>query len=114
MTNGAPTGPNGDSPFGREQAQAAVALQKELLEAYEQASRAWLSRVQSEIVLWSELAARLSTTKSPTEALETYTKCVSERMQMAAEDGQRLLHDGQEITQKISRSLGGTWPSINA
>jgi hypothetical protein len=45
---------SGSVPFfniGQERAEAAVALQKELLEAYEQASRAWLARVQSEVAL---------------------------------------------------------------
>jgi hypothetical protein len=41
------------NPFarGREQAEAMLGAQKELLEAYEQASRAWLARVQSEVAL---------------------------------------------------------------
>jgi hypothetical protein len=54
---------SGSVPFfniGQERAEVAVALQKELLEAYEQASRAWLARVQSEVALWSELATKLT------------------------------------------------------
>ncbi len=35
----------------QERAEATVALQKEILEAYEQASRAWLERVQSEVAM---------------------------------------------------------------
>ena len=80
-------------------------MQKELLEAYEQASRAWLARVQSEVALWSELATKLTATRSIPEALEAYSKCVSQRMQMTAEDGQRLFNDCQQITQKITKSL---------
>jgi len=107
------TSPTGDKsgsvPFfniGHERAEAAVALQKELLEAYEQASRAWLARVQSE-----ELATKLTATRSVPEALEAYTKCVSQRMQMTAEDGQRVFNDCQQITQKITKSLTNGWPS---
>jgi hypothetical protein len=96
--------------IGPERAEAAVALQKELLEAYEQASRAWLARVQSEVALWSELATKLTATRSVPEALAAYSKCVSQRMQMTAEDGQRLFNDCQQITQKITKSLNG-WPS---
>ena len=96
--------------LGQERAEAAAALQKELLEAYEQASRAWLARVQSEVALWSELATKLTATRSVPEALEAYTKCVSKRMQMTAEDGQRLFNDCQQITQKITKSLTKGWP----
>jgi hypothetical protein len=61
-----------------------VNMQKELLDAYEQASGAWLARVKSEVDLWSELAAKLSATRSMPEALESYQKFVTQRMQMAA------------------------------
>jgi hypothetical protein len=46
-TTSSTDGQFGSAPFfniGPERAEAAVALQKELLEAYEQTSRAWLAR----------------------------------------------------------------------
>ncbi len=107
-------GQSGSVPFfsiGQDRAEAAVALQKELLDAYEQTSRAWLARVQSEVALWSELATKLTATRSVPEALEAYTKCISKRMQMTAEDGQHLFNDCQQITQKITKSLTNGWPS---
>jgi len=107
---------SGSVPFfniGQERAEVAVALQKELLEAYEQASRAWLARVQSEVALWSELATKLTATRSVPEALEAYTKCVSQQMQMTAEDGQRVFNDCQQITQKITKSLTNGRPSAS-
>jgi hypothetical protein len=91
-----------------------VALQKAILESYEQASRAWLARMQSEVSLWSDLANKLSATRSVPEALESYTKCVSERMQMAAEDGRRMVDESQRITQKIAQSLGNGWPAAGS
>ena len=97
--------------WGPERTEAAVALQKAILESYEQASRAWLARMQSEVSLWSDLANKLSTTRSVPEALESYTKCVSERMQMAADDGRKLVDESQKITQKIAQSLGNGWPA---
>ena len=72
----------GPMPFfnlGQERTEAATPLQKELLEAYEQASRAWLARVQSEVALWSELATKLTATRSVPESFEAYTKCVTKR-----------------------------------
>ncbi len=95
----------------QERAEATVALQKEILEAYEQASRAWLERVQSEVAMWSDVATKLTASRSVPEALEVYIKCVSQRMQMTAEDGQRLFKDYQQITQKITNALGKVWSS---
>ena len=83
---------------------AATNLQGELSETYEQASRSWLSRVNSEIALWSELATKLSTPRSIPEVLEVYQRCAAQRMQLAVEDGQRLFDECQRITQRITQA----------
>ena len=90
----------------QEQVDAALALQKELLEAYEQASRDWLARVQSELALWSDLGKKLVSTRSVPEAIEAYGECLSAQMKMTAEDGQHLFNDWQQVTQKVTKSLG--------
>ena len=91
---------------GQERVEAALALQKELLETYERASRDWLARMQSEAALWSDLAKKLVATRSVPEALEAYGECLSAQMKMTAEDGQHLFNDWQQITQKVTKSLG--------
>jgi hypothetical protein len=95
--------------WGQERTGAALALQKELLASYEQVNRAWLARVQSESGLWSDLATRLTATKTVPEALEAYWKCVSEQMKMAADDGRLLADEAQQITQKITKALSNGW-----
>jgi hypothetical protein len=96
---------------GQERAEAALALQKELMETCDHASRAWLDRVRLEMELWTQLATKLSATRSVPEALEVYQNSVTERMKMAAEDSRRLFEDCQEITKKITRSLSIEPPS---
>jgi hypothetical protein len=96
---------------GKEQTEAMLGMQKELLNSYEQASRAWLARVKSEVDLWSALATKLMNIRSVPEALSAYQECVAQRMQMAAEDGQRLIEDSQKLMQQMTRSLGNGWPS---
>jgi hypothetical protein len=91
--------------LGREQTEATFKIQKDVLEAYEEASRAWLARVQSEVELWSQLANKLAGTRSIPEALGAYQESVAQRMQMAAEDGKRLSDDCREIMGKIASSL---------
>ncbi|MGA8955614.1 MAG: phasin family protein [Pseudolabrys sp.] len=99
--------------WGQERTEAAMGLQKELLAAYEEASRAWLARVQSEVALWSDLASKLTATRTVPEAIETYTQCVSQRMKMATDDGRLLADEAQKITQKITKSLGNGWPAAS-
>jgi hypothetical protein len=97
--------------LGPERTEAMVNLQRELLGAYEDASRAWLARVQSEVDLWSGLAARLTATRSVPEAVAAYQECVAQRMKMAAEDGQRLAEECQKSMNKIGRALSNGWPT---
>ena len=113
MANSTATRRSDPMPFfnpRQEPAEAAAAVQKELLEAYRQAGRAWLARVQSEVALWSELAFRLNDVRSVPDAAEARAKCASQQMPVTAEDGQRLLSDCQHIAQEITSSLGPAWP----
>jgi hypothetical protein len=90
-----------------------LGMQKELLAAYEQASRAWLGRVKSEVDLWSGLAIKLAATRSAPDALGAYQECITQRMQMAAEDGRRLSDECQKVMQTITRSLSNGWPTAS-
>jgi len=113
-TIGSQTAKVGMPPFlNWGQTDAAVAVQKAFLESYDQASRTWLARMQSEVSLWSDLANKLSTTQSVPEAVEAYSKCVSQRMQMAADDARQFVGDSQQAVQKLAKSLGNGWPTAS-
>jgi Phasin protein len=108
------TGSSRGAPFNFGEglrADALANLQRELLEAYEQAGRTWLARVQSELELWSQLAAKLPTTRSLPEAMQAYQEYMTQRMEMAADDGRRLSEDCQKIMQKITTSLTNGSPT---
>jgi hypothetical protein len=91
------------------QTEAFVALQKELMEAYEEAGRAWSERVRTEMELWSDLGRKLSTTRSVPEAVEIYKQSLTRRMQMATEDSQKFAADCQKLAQKVTRSISPGW-----
>src|SRR5262245_43170123 len=97
--------------LGKEQTDATVNMQNELLAAYEQANHAWLARMRSETEFWSDLMAKLATTRSVPEALEAAQKGATLRTQMAAEDVRRLTEDYQKIMQKFGRPLLSGWPT---
>ena len=100
--------------MSQEPTDAMVSMQKELLDAYQQASGAWLARVKSEVDFWSDLASKLSATKSAPEALEAYRVGATQRMQMAADDARRLMEDCQKATQKITQSLSNGRPIVSS
>jgi len=100
--------------LGKERTEAMLQMQKELLDAYEQASRVWLARVKSEVDLWTELATKLSATRSVPEAVDACQTCVAQRIKMAADDGQRLSQDSQKIVSMVTRSLtNGSRPTAS-
>ncbi len=109
------TGPLGMEPaaflqFGQDRSETMLEMQKDMFHAYEEASKAWVARVKSEAELWSNLAAKLAASHSLPEGMEAYKDCVSQRMQMAAEDGRRLFEDGQKIIGAMTRSLPNGFP----
>src|SRR5579864_4191928 len=91
--------------FGKEHTDAMLNVHKELLDAYQDASKVWIGRVQSEVQFWSELAGKLAASRSVPEGLGTYGDGISHRLEMAAEDGRRLFEDGQKMVASITRSL---------
>jgi hypothetical protein len=95
--------------LGQEQSEALLHLQDEILQVYEEASQAWLERVKAEVDLWSDLAARLTASRSIPDALSAYQKCAAERMQMAAEDGRRMTSDVQKMMGKVAQSMPNGW-----
>jgi hypothetical protein len=81
-------------------------MQKELFEACQQNSRHWVDRMQSEMALWVGLGSKLVSTRSVPEAFDASAKCVSQQIKMTVEDGQHLLSDCQQVTQRTN----GWWP----
>jgi len=100
--------------FGKDQTEAMLSIQKEIMAAYEEASHAWVERVKSEVALWSALASKLSASKSLPDGVDAYRDVVAQRMKLAAEDGQRLFEEGQKIIGAVTRSLSNGGPKGNA
>jgi hypothetical protein len=96
--------------LGKEQTEAMLSMQKELLDAYDQKPRLAFPR---KIGSRPEVAKKLSATQSVPDAVGAYQQCVAQRMQMAAEDGRRLYDDCQKITQTITRSLSNGRPAAS-
>jgi hypothetical protein len=97
-------GQNSTVELANEGPEAMLRLQKELLELYDQASRDWLAQLKSEAELWSGLATKLAGTRSVPDAIKSYQEWISQRVEMAAADAQRLSDECGTIMQKINRS----------
>ena len=110
MAKTATTAPAGMEPaqllqFGKERADAMFHAQQGMFNAYQEAGRAWAHRLKSEVELWSDLAAKVTASRSLPEGLRAYQDSISHRVQMAAEDSQRLLEDSQKMIAAVTNSL---------
>ncbi|HEY2529729.1 MAG TPA: hypothetical protein VGJ20_17595 [Xanthobacteraceae bacterium] len=76
--------------YGKVQTDTMLCVQRELLDAYAEAGRAWTARVKSEVEFWSESAATLAACRTILDGATAYNQCVSQRLQMIAEDGRQL------------------------
>jgi hypothetical protein len=92
-------------PFGKERSEAMLNMQKELLGAYREVAQAWVSRVKSELEFWSDLSTKLAASRSVPEGMEAYRNGIAQRMQMVAEDGKRMLEDGQKLIANVTAKL---------
>ena len=95
---------NSTVELANERTEAMLRLQKELLDMYDQASRDWLAQLKSETELWSGLATKLAETRSVPDAIKSYQEWISQRVEMAVADAQRLSDECGTILQKINRS----------
>jgi hypothetical protein len=93
---------------------AMLGMQKELLDAFEQASRARLSRVKSDMELWSEPATKLSTTKAVPAALRIYQKYVTQANTNDRRGWAAALRRVSKITHKITWLMSSGWLTGNA
>ena len=104
----------GALPFfqlGKNQTEAMLNVQKEMMAAYEEASRSWIERVKAEVELWSDLATKLSASETAPDRMKACRETVAQRMKMATEDGQRLFEEGQKAIGAVSRSMSTNWPN---
>jgi hypothetical protein len=103
----------GISKFGQNQADALIAMQRELCSLVEEVNRNWLARAELERDLASEFATRLSTAKTPADAAQTYQEWMSRRMQTLASDHQKLFADSQKFIGAATRFLSSGGKSAN-
>jgi hypothetical protein len=92
---------------GEKQLQAFTDLQKQMQSVCEEAARYATERVQAEAELARSLGEKLGAAKSPVEAAQVYQDWLNRRMQLVAEDGQRVATDAQKLIGLSMRAFTG-------
>jgi len=66
--------------LGKKQYEAALAIQRELLDTFEQMNHAWFARVQSEIDLAAEFIGKVAETRSIPDVATACQECISRQL----------------------------------
>ena len=92
-------------PFlDQNQRDAVVKLQNEFIDEVEIIGRAWFGRVRSEIEICTDLATKLSKSRTLPEGLAAYRGWVSQHVQISFENGQLLFDETQKMIAAFSRA----------
>jgi hypothetical protein len=97
--------------MGKRRLDELVAIQTERFDKFLEMNRNWLDRMRSEAMIASELTYKLMAARTITEVAMAYQEWTSRHMAMAAEDGTRILADGQRLAETGARLLSIGWLS---
>jgi hypothetical protein len=89
----------------KKQIEAFTNAQSEALDNLQEMNHQWLDRIQAEAALASELASKLTASRSIPEAITTCQKWGSRRFEMMADDTKHLWDDTQKFMQASARLL---------
>ena len=78
-------------------------LRQELLSIFRRSRHIWSERAKMKGALWSDFAAEFDATHTSSEAFDAYSRCLSQRMQMASEDVKRIFEEYQEVCREMAR-----------
>jgi hypothetical protein len=93
----------GAAETGRKSIEAMTGVQKELFETFEQMNRDWFDRLKAEADLATECFSKLAGARTIPDVATAYQECATRRMQLLAEDGQRLLAAGEKFLPRLMR-----------
>jgi hypothetical protein len=97
--------------IGKKRMEELVAIQTELIDKLQAANRNWFDRMQSEANFASELANKLTAARSVPETATVFQEWTSRRMEIASEDGKRLVGDMLQFMATGARLWSNTWLS---
>jgi Phasin protein len=91
--------------FGTKGLEGLVQAQSEFFEKIQKVNQDWFDRIQLEATVASEFATKLTAARSVPETAAICQEWARRRLEMAAEDGKRLLGNGQQFMEMGARLL---------
>ena len=83
--------------MGQKTLEAMNGMQKGFLDALQEFNRQWVSGVNAEMALGSELLAKLTAAKSVPDAAIACQGCMNRQMEIIAENSRQMLAAGEKL-----------------
>ena len=90
---------------GKQRAEDMISFQTELFQYLQEANQKWFARMQSEAVMASEFATKLAAARSFPETATVCQEWTNRRIELLAQDGQRLFADTKKMMEAGARVL---------
>ena len=90
---------------GKQRVEDMIELQAEFFNYLQEMNRDWFARMQSEAVMASEFATKLAAARSFPETATVCQEWTNRRIELLAQDGQRLFADTKKIMEAGARVL---------
>ncbi len=86
-----------------------VAIQTQQMERMREIGGSWLTRMQSEVSMASELSARLAAARTLPDVASAYQEWITRHMEAAAEDGKRIMAAAQTLAETGAELFSRGW-----
>jgi hypothetical protein len=90
---------------GKQRVEDMINFQTELFRYLQETNQKWLARMQSEAVMASEFVTKLATARSFPETATVCQEWTNRRIELLAQDGQRLFADTKKMMEAGARVL---------
>jgi len=97
--------------MGKKRFEELAKIQSDVLEEIREANQNWLDGMQSEATLASEFSSELTASHSIVDTTAAYQEWAKRRMELFAEDGQRLMTNSQKFMEQAAQFLSNGWLS---
>ena len=90
---------------GKQRVEDMIELQAEFFNYLQEMNRDWFARMQSEAVMASEFGTKLAAARSFPETVTVCQESTNRRIELLAQDGQRLFADTKKMMEAGARVL---------
>ncbi len=87
--------------MGRQPIEAMMDMQKGFLDVFQDVNRQWVSSINAQAQLASELFTKLAAAKSIPDAAVACQGCANQQMEILAENGRQLMAAGEKMMPRL-------------